>query len=55
MDPTAINNDLLIRDYIEDDYAQISELWLQTGLGNPERGDNAETIKRTLSFGGNYW
>ncbi|HZY25442.1 MAG TPA: GNAT family N-acetyltransferase [Bacteroidales bacterium] len=52
MNTTIFNNDLIIRDYIEDDYNQISELWSLTGLGNPERGDNAETIKRTLALGG---
>ena len=52
MDKESLNNDLIIRDYKEDDYNQVSELWLLTGLGNPERGDNAETIKRTLALGG---
>ena len=52
MNTTIFNNDLIIRDYIEDDYNQISELWSLTGLGNQERGDNAETIKRTLALGG---
>jgi ribosomal protein S18 acetylase RimI-like enzyme len=52
MNATTLNNDLIIRDYKEEDYTQISELWIQTGLGNPERGDNAETIKRTLALGG---
>jgi ribosomal protein S18 acetylase RimI-like enzyme len=48
----VINNELIIRDYKGEDFNQISELWLQTGLGNPERGDNAETINRTLGIGG---
>ncbi len=52
MNTTILNNDPIIRDYKEDDYNQISELWSLTGLGNPERGDNAETIKRTLALGG---
>lgn len=47
-----INNELIIRDYKEEDFDQVSELWSLTGLGNPERGDNAETIKRTLALGG---
>ncbi len=42
----------IIRDYTEEDFINVSKLWIETGLGNPERGDNAETIKRTLSFGG---
>jgi ribosomal protein S18 acetylase RimI-like enzyme len=48
----TLPNDLIIRNYQEEDFNQISELWLLTGLGNPERGDNAETIKRTLEFRG---
>lgn len=47
-----IHNDLIIRDYTEEDFNQIAELWSLTGLGNPERGDNAETVKRTLAYGG---
>jgi len=52
MDKESLINDLIIRDYKEEDFNQISELWLLTGLGNLERGDNAETIKRTLEFRG---
>ena len=52
MNKESLNNDPIIRDYKEDDYNQISELWSMTGLGNPERGDNDETIKRTLVLGG---
>jgi ribosomal-protein-alanine N-acetyltransferase len=52
MDKESLINDLIIRDYKEEDFNQISELWLLTGLGNLERGDNAEIIKRTLEFRG---
>lgn len=42
----------IIRDFDEADYEQIVGLWAQTDLGRPERGDNLETINRTLNFGG---
>jgi [ribosomal protein S18]-alanine N-acetyltransferase len=52
MGKESLGNDLIIRDYKAEDFKQVSELWLQTGLGNPVRGDNAEIIKKTLEFGG---
>ena len=52
MNTATLINDLIIRDYQQEDFNQIAELWLLTGLGNPERGDNAETIKRTLEYRG---
>src|ERR1035437_8542393 len=52
MNTSTLINDLIIRDYQQEDFNQIAELWLLTGLGNPERGDNAETIKRTLEYRG---
>jgi ribosomal protein S18 acetylase RimI-like enzyme len=45
-------NDLIIRDYREDDYDEIIKLWYLTDMSNPERGDSKETIKRTLELGG---
>jgi len=41
-----------IRDYEKDDYDAISVLWQKTGMGNPERGDDKETIERCLEKGG---
>jgi ribosomal-protein-alanine N-acetyltransferase len=52
MNTATINDDPIIRDYTEGDFGQVSDLWIKTDLGNPVRGDNAETIKRTLSLGG---
>jgi ribosomal protein S18 acetylase RimI-like enzyme len=41
-----------IRDYRHGDYEQVAILWEQTGMGNPERGDDKNTIERCLSLGG---
>jgi [ribosomal protein S18]-alanine N-acetyltransferase len=50
----VLNNDLKIRDYVEKDFAQVTDLWIKTDLDNPVRGDDAETIKRTLVHGGKF-
>lgn len=43
---------IIIRDYMPDDFDQLKTLWEDTGLTNPERGDNPETIAETLRMGG---
>ena len=48
MDKIDLQSDLFIRDYKEDDYDEIVRFWHLTDMGNPERGDSKETIKRTL-------
>ncbi len=52
MDNINLHNDLIIRDYKEDDFDRIVNFWYLTDMGNPERGDSRETIKRTLEMGG---
>lgn len=52
MDNTDFNDDLIIRDYHEKDYDKVVKFWQLTDMGNPERGDSKETIKRTLDLGG---
>jgi ribosomal protein S18 acetylase RimI-like enzyme len=47
-----MQNNILIRDYLEDDYDEIVKLWTLTDMGNPVRGDSLETVKRTLEMGG---
>ncbi len=42
----------LVRDFREDDYDQVIDLWIKTELTRPERGDNLDVIKNTLSRGG---
>jgi ribosomal protein S18 acetylase RimI-like enzyme len=48
------SNDLLIRDYRSSDYPEIAKLWVATDMDNPVRGDNRETIERTLKLGGKF-
>ena len=41
-----------VRDFQDSDYEQVMDLWVQTNLTRPERGDNLDIIKNTLSRGG---
>lgn len=41
-----------IRDYRESDYPALCELWVATGVGRPDRGDDNETILRSVGLGG---
>jgi ribosomal protein S18 acetylase RimI-like enzyme len=52
MENIDLNNDLLIRDYQENDYEEVLKFWYLTDMGNPERGDSEDTIKKTLELGG---
>jgi ribosomal protein S18 acetylase RimI-like enzyme len=42
----------VIRDYRENDYASLMELWQATGLAQPERKDDAGVIRRCNEMGG---
>jgi ribosomal protein S18 acetylase RimI-like enzyme len=46
--------DFIVRDYCEGDFKHISELWRQTDMGNPLRGDDARTIMNSISLGGSF-
>jgi ribosomal-protein-alanine N-acetyltransferase len=46
--------DFIIRDYGEGDFKLISDLWRQTDMGNPLRGDDARTIMDSISLGGSF-
>lgn len=46
--------DFIIRDYGEGDFKQISDLWRQTDMGNPLRGDDARTIMNSISLGASF-
>jgi ribosomal-protein-alanine N-acetyltransferase len=48
------SKDLVIRDYRDSDYPEIAKLWKATDMDNPIRGDNSETIERTLKHGGKF-
>ncbi|MCD6122083.1 MAG: GNAT family N-acetyltransferase [Spirochaetales bacterium] len=41
----------IIRDYKENDYQALVDLWNRTGLNTPGRGDDRQVINRTLSMG----
>jgi ribosomal protein S18 acetylase RimI-like enzyme len=45
-------NNIITRDYISEDYPQLIKLWKETGIGNPERGDNEKVIRNCLKIGG---
>ncbi len=44
----------IIRDYRKEDYPRVRQLWEETGLGSPERGDDAQTIERCNNIGGKF-
>jgi ribosomal protein S18 acetylase RimI-like enzyme len=52
MTESFIHDKYLVRDYREEDYGEIVRFWNLTDLGNPERGDSRESIRRTLEIGG---
>ena len=45
-------NNIVTRDYESDDYPRLIKLWKETGIGNPERGDNEKVIRTCLKIGG---
>ena len=42
----------IIRDYINDDFDKLNELWQETGLGGAQRGDSAQIIEQSIEMGG---
>jgi len=44
--------EVILRDYREGDYLEISNLWEQIGLGGKYRGDTPEVIENTIRMGG---
>jgi ribosomal protein S18 acetylase RimI-like enzyme len=42
----------IIRDYKNDDYESVKNLWIELYLGRAERGDSAEVIENTIKYGG---
>ncbi len=41
-----------VRDYRDDDFEAVRDLWDETGTGNPARGDDEKTIKASVDIGG---
>ncbi|MDD3568857.1 MAG: N-acetyltransferase [Bacteroidales bacterium] len=44
--------DVHIRSYKPEDFDQVMSLWVATGLGNPQRGDNQKIVEHSISLGG---
>jgi ribosomal protein S18 acetylase RimI-like enzyme len=42
----------ITRNYKPDDFNEVVRVWVETGMGGPERGDDAKVIDRTLKAGG---
>lgn len=43
---------IVVYDYQKSDYEQIASLWIETGLGDPQRGDNQCIIEDSIQLGG---
>jgi len=43
---------MIVRHYSSGDFTGIMELWMATGLSRPERGDDEETVERSIALGG---
>lgn len=43
---------LNVREYLQEDFNAINQLWKDTDMGGSMRGDNEETIERTIKAGG---
>lgn len=46
--------DVYFTDFEREDFPVIYEIWKETGLAAPERGDDADTILRCNSLGGKF-
>jgi ribosomal protein S18 acetylase RimI-like enzyme len=47
-----MDKNLIIRDYTNSDFDSLNALWIETGLGGAQRGDNARIIGDSLNLGG---
>ena len=47
-----MDKNLIIRDYTNSDFDSLNALWIETGLGGAQRGDNARIIEDSLNLGG---
>ena len=43
---------LQIRDYKSEDFTEVEKIWIDTGMGGAERGDDDKVIGKTLQIGG---
>ncbi len=42
----------VLRDFAEEDFGSLTDLWESAGIGNPARGDTLESVRLTLTRGG---
>jgi ribosomal protein S18 acetylase RimI-like enzyme len=54
MKKKKIRDNIRFREFRKEDFPEIQELWELTGMGNPDRGDTAETIFQCNKQGGNF-
>ncbi|OFX83293.1 MAG: hypothetical protein A2W99_12235 [Bacteroidetes bacterium GWF2_33_16] len=47
-----MDNNLVIRNYNENDFDSLNILWQETGLGGTQRGDNEKIITESIILGG---
>jgi ribosomal protein S18 acetylase RimI-like enzyme len=52
MSASSMFKDFRLRDYRRGDFEELSALWQLTGMGSPKRGDDEETILRSIGMGG---
>jgi [ribosomal protein S18]-alanine N-acetyltransferase len=45
-------DEFILRDYRPGDFGAVAEVWAETGMGSPVRGDTADVVARTLSIPG---
>lgn len=45
-------DNIIIRDYTNNDFDKLDILWQETGLGGAQRGDNAKIISHSIELGG---
>lgn len=45
---------MVVRDYQQGDYRQVVEVWKETGIYDPERGDTESAINRCIELGGKF-
>ncbi len=44
-----------VREFKDPDFKEVEDIWIETGLSYPERGDNLESIKKTQKQGGIFY
>lgn len=47
-----MDENLIVRNFCDDDYPGLCFLWEETNMGRPDRGDNLKTINDSVKIGG---